>query len=207
MTQKIHSLYSKLLGIFCLVILGLAIITSPLKAQQSSEKEQLEPLRSDVGIVGLTANLHWYDYSAANTHTELEIEFRNIRLLSSHVGVGYKVFGSVTMAGLFEDVNFGESGIGPILRYYPLESKRWQPYVQAGAFVGYKLALGDIEMDVNDDTGIRYRTSLRAGLTYRVTNAFGIFLEAGPTWDYASGFELDSRALQIDLGIELFLFN
>jgi hypothetical protein len=111
------------------------------------------------------------------------------------------------MNGLFEEVSFGESGIGPMVRYYPLESERWQPYVQAGAFVGYKLALGDVEMEVNNDSGIRYRAALQAGLTYRVINDFGIFLEVGPVWDYAPGFELDSRALQIDLGIELFLFN
>ncbi|HET6527464.1 MAG TPA: hypothetical protein VFG39_01815 [Balneolaceae bacterium] len=204
-------MYSKLLGIAGLVIFGLVIITSPLKAQQSSEKEQLEPLRSDVGIVGLSANLHWHNYYSPledemNSNTDLKLQFQNIRMLSRHVGIGYKAFANMHITGFFEDFGIGAGALGPMLRYYPFESVRWQPYLQGGALIGLNLALSD-PLGANTDEGVRFRTFLRAGLTYKVSNNFGIFLEAGPTWEYDTGLSLDAHALQVDFGIQLFLFN
>ncbi|HEX6983396.1 MAG TPA: hypothetical protein VF181_11615 [Balneolaceae bacterium] len=211
MIQKLHPLHSKLLGIVCLAMFSLAVSTSPVKAQQPPEDEQFKPLRSDVGIVGLSAKLHWYNFYSPfqdemNSNTELELQFRNIRMLSSHVGVGYKAFASVYMTGFFEGAGIDAAAIGPMLRYYLLETTRWQPYLQGSALIGYNLALADA-LGANTGEGVGFRTALRAGLTYKVTNAFGIFLEAGPTWEYDSGFSLDAHALQVDFGIQLFLFN
>lgn len=211
MLQKLHDTNRKTLGIIAIAVFSLLMLSSPLQAQELPQKEQLKPLKSDVGIVGFTADLHWYNYASTgnNTYsaTKLELEFRNVRLMSSHVGIGFKLFGSISMNGFFEGVSYGESGIGPVLRYYPLESKRWQPYFQADALLGYKLTLAGAPEYANNDNGIRYRTSLQAGFTYRVSNAFGIFFEVGPAWDYGGGFDLDTRAVQANIGIELFRFN
>lgn len=210
MIKKLNLFGFKLLGIVGIAILSLSVITSPVKAQESPENEQLKSFRSDVGIVGLAANLQWYNYYSIfgdemNSNTELELQFRNIRMISSHVGIGYKALGNVYMTGFFEAAGVGSAGIGPMLRYYPLENTRWQPYLQGSGLIAYNLALADA-LGANDE-GVRFRTAMRAGLTYRVSNAFGIFLEAGPTWEYEPSFTLDSRALQIEIGIELFRFN
>lgn len=209
MIKKLHTLSLKLLGIIIFAFVSMAVITSPLKAQETSEKEQLKSLRSDVGIVGLTGHLGWHNYytvsDGMDSDIELEVEFRNVRMMSSHVGIGYKFFGGISFVGPFDEIRFGESGIGPMLRYYPFDSKKWQPYLQASSLLGYQLTLGDAPEAVN--SGIRFRTSLKAGLTYRVTNSFGIFLEFGPAWDYDSAFSLDTNALRLNIGIELFRFN
>ena len=126
-------------------------------------------------------------------------------MLGSHLGLGYKFFSTVFMSGFFEGGGLGGGGVGPVARYYPLKTSRWQPYLQGSLAAGFNLALSDAQ-DINDVGGFRFRSGLRGGLGYRISNALGLFLGIGPTWEYGQGFHLDSRALQIDLGIELYQF-
>ncbi len=189
-------------------------ITSSLAAQniRNRQHSQLKSLHSGVKIYGFTGNLFWHtfyasaaDYFKKRSQTELQVQFRNIYLLGAHVGIGYKVLATAFMEGFFKGGGVGGIGGGPIVRIYPLKSGRWQPYLQTGFIAGYDLALSDVA-GVEQYNGVRYRTGLRAGLNYRFTNAFGIFFEIGPEWEYAQGLNLDSHSLQINIGIELFRF-
>src|SRR5699024_2634137 len=148
MTQRLHSLFLKLLTAAGFAVFLLAALTSPLNAQQALEKGQFKSLRSDVGIVGFNANIHWYNYYLPslnglerNSNTELKLQFQNIRMVSAHVVVGYKAFANIYVTGFFEGFGVGSGALGPMLRYYPLETVRWQPYLQAGALIGLNLAL------------------------------------------------------------------
>lgn len=123
-------------------------------------------------------------------------------MLNAHFGIGYKAFGTVASTGFFKDVGVGGIGGGPVLRLYPIKSVRWLPYLQGSFVAGFDLALRT--GGVAEYNGIRFRTSLRAGLDYKVSNNLGIFFEIGPKWEYVHGMQLVTHAMQMDVGIELF---
>jgi putative salt-induced outer membrane protein YdiY len=195
------------------IIVGFYFCDNPLLAQNVQTKNtHFKSLHSGVKIYGFTGNLYWHTFyvSAANyfkkrSQTELQVQFRNIYLLGDHVGFGYKVLATAFMEGFFKGTVFGGVGGGPVLRIYPLKYGRWQPYLQGGFIAGFDLAQS-IPGSFQQYNGVRYRTGLRAGLNYRFTNAFGIFFEIGPEWEYGQDLNLDSHSLQINIGIELFRF-
>jgi hypothetical protein len=194
-------------------------LTHPLAAQntQSYSASQLQPLRSGVKLYDFAGNLQWQTYYSPSLNSNLQeylkiytqsmvqVQFRQLFLLNAHVGVGYRVFGTAYVEGFFNGFGTGGAVAGPVLRVYPLKTTRWQPYLQAGFIGGYDLGLSDAA-GIEHYKGASYRSGLRAGLNYRFTNAFSLFLEIGPEWEYDSSFQLDAHALQIDVGIELFQF-
>lgn len=194
--------------------LGVAVSTNTSAAQTAAakQKKQLQSLRSGIGILAFTGNLRWRNYYIGTSEglkeesqIELQAEFRSIYMLSPHVGLGYRTFATVFMTGFFEGGGLGGVALGPIVRYYPLKSSRWQPYLQGNLLAGYNLALSDA-LGINDVGGIRYRSGLRGGLGYKFSNAFGMFFELGPSWEYSESLRLDSRAIQFNIGVELFRF-
>lgn len=214
MLTKLQTASLKYLAIPILTIFTISLTGNHAIAQTNEAKksEQLQPLRSGVGILNFTGNMSWEntymlspDGLTEQTNTELQVEFQNIRMLSPHFGLGYSFFTTVFMSGFFEGGGLGGVGAGTAARYYPLDTKRWQPYLEGNFSAGYNLALSDA-IGINDVGGFRYRTGLRAGLNYRVSNAFGLFIEIGPSWEYSEELQMDSRAFLIEIGIVLFRF-
>lgn len=185
-------------------------------AQNSSSErlksESLQPLEKGTRILMGTAGLFRSTNYIPSTdgfeklvQTRLDIEFRNLRFTGKHFGWGIQALGELFMSGTFGNVGLGTIGLGPVLRGYPWLNDRWHSYIQGGFLIGYDLALGDA-IGANRSEGMRYRTGLRAGANYRVSNAFGIFLETGPDWEADDNFSFDSRAWQFNIGIQLFRF-
>src|SRR5699024_3249750 len=113
------------------------IFVKPLAAQKVVNEAPLTSLRSDVGIVGLTANLDWWNkfYYMGNdtlqygTNHEVEIVFRDVRMISQRLGVGFMVMGGFFIDG--SDFGIGSWGLGPVIRAYPFKTDRFMPYLQA----------------------------------------------------------------------------
>ncbi len=207
-----------------LLSLSMAIISTGLLASatfaQSGESmgqsQQIKPLRTDVGILGLTANFKWLNdftymgnkvLESDDTTTELEIEFRDVRTMSPRTAIGFQVMTSFYAGD--SDFGVGSWGLGPVFRVHPLalQLERWQPYVQGDALFGNNMALGELSDTRNGGDGFRVRLGLRGGLAYRFTNEFGIFLEGGPDWEGSRFFKADARAWQINFGVDLYRFN
>lgn len=188
----------------------------PLSAQELGTQPQddpLESLRSDVGIVGLTANLDWWnkfyymdnDTLLYDTNHEVEIVFRDVRMISERLGVGFMV-----MAGFFidgSDFGIGSWGLGPVIRGYPFKSDRFMPYFQAQALLGNMMGLGKLSDTINESNGFRARLGLKAGLGIRITNNFGFFVEFGPAWESDRLFRANSRVWQFNFGIDIYRFK
>src|SRR5690625_732553 len=140
--------------------------------------------------------------------SELEIIFRNVRMMSPRVGVGYQVLGSFFVDNSGDQTNFGIGswGLGPVLRAYPFKTNRFQPYVQANALLGNNMAVGKMANSRMGWDGFRGRLGLRAGIANRITNAVGFFVEAGPDWERARIFRSDARNLQVNIGIDFYRF-
>lgn len=184
---------------------------------QSQEDPGFKPLRSDVGINGLTANFHWLsdfthlddDTLSMDGSSELEIVFRNVRMMSPRVGVGFQVLTSFFTGGSGDSANFGIGswGIGPVFRAYPFKTNRFQPYVQGNSLVGNNLAVGKLANSQTGGNGFRVRLGLRGGVAYRLSNTLGVFVEAGPDWGSGRIFRADARTMQLNIGIDLYRFN
>ena len=202
-----------------LIFMASIILSSPVFAQSSESMEQsqqIKPLRTDVGILGLTANFKWLNnftymgnkvLESDDNTTELEIEFRDVRTMSPRAAIGFQVLTSFYAGG--SELGVGSWGLGPVLRAHPLayQLERWQPYVQADALFGNNMALGELADTRNGGDGFRVRLGLRGGLAYRFTNEFGVFVEAGPDWEGSRFFKADARAWQLNFGIDLYRFN
>lgn len=180
---------------------------------QTVDSNQLKSLRSDVGIIGLTANfkeLNDFHYMGSetlepDTNTELEFVIRNVRTISPRAGVGFQILTSFFSGD--SDFGIGSWGFGPVIRGYPLERNQWQPYFEADALFGNNMALGELADTRTGGNGFRVRLGLRAGLTYRVSNNFGFFVEGGSDWESSRFFKSDARAWQLNFGIDLYRFN
>ncbi len=193
----------------------ICFLIQPLSAQNLSTQphDNLKSLRSDVGIVGLTANfdrLNWYYYlgndtlEADNNH-EIEIVFRDVRMMSQRFGVGFQLLTSFFVDG--SDFGVGSWGLGPVIRGYPLKTDRLQPYLQAKALFGNNLAVGELADTKTGGEGFRIRLGLRAGLALRISNSLGFFIEFGPDWESSRLFRADARVWQINIGIDLYRFK
>jgi len=201
------------------LMLVLAAGIMPLAAQTESEssaedKNKLKPLRSDVGIIGLTANftaLNSFTFFDDNTlmddgSSELEFVIRDVRTISPRAGVGFQVLTSFFTGGN-KSFGLGSWGLGPVIRFYPLWTNRWQPYFQSNMLIGNNLGLGDLAETSNEGQGARIRFGLRVGLAHRLNNSWGVFIEGGPDWESNTLFSADARTLQLNIGFDLYLFN
>lgn len=193
------------------VLIGIPLQTNAQQADQKSVKE-IQPISDKTRIWTGTASLRWYNFYTRTSggleeqsNTELDLNFSHLWLSDQHFGWGLQGMTQILMTDFFGNVGLGNIGIGPVLRWYLLESNQWQPYMQGGMLIGYDLALSDA-LGANRSEGMRYRPGLRAGITYRVSNKFGVYMEIGPDWEADEAFEFDSRALQFDIGIQLFRF-
>ena len=202
-----------------LVFSAIAFLAQPLLAQttEMSSQSNLQSLRSDVGINGLTANFHSlsnftdlrHDTTQMNDTlrfddtSELEIVFRDVRMITPRLGVGFQVVTSFFTGNSF---GVGSYGAGPVVRAYPFKTDRIQPYVQGNALLGNNLAVGK-SANFQKDYGFRIRLGLRGGLAIRLSNSIGIFTEVGYDWESSRIFDPDSRVFQTNLGVDLYLFN
>jgi len=218
MSQRHHLPVDKLFLSFASIFIFIFLASQTTFAQSSdasAQMNQYRQLRSDVGINGLTANFHWFSnftYMGSDTlqndgSSELEIVYRDVRMVSPRLGVGFQVLGSFFTDGKNSGFGIGSWGLGPVFRAYPFKTKRFQPYVQANALFGKDLAVSTMANTLNGGKGFRMRLGLRAGLAYRITHTLGLFSELGYDWESSSFFKADARALQFNLGIDLYLFN
>lgn len=195
---------------------GFLLTASPSKAQALGDSlrqdTQLQPpaagTRLWTGTASLRREVHYFpgiDGTEKDVQTLLDIEFRWLRHTSRNFGWGVQGFGELFMSGTFGNVALGTLGVGPVLRGYPWQSNRWQTYLQANFLAGYDMALADA-IGANRSEGMRYRPGLQAGISRRLSNTLGLYLEAGPVWEADETFQFDSRGIQLDLGIQLFRF-
>ncbi len=184
----------------------------PLQAQEAGDSG-LQPLRSDVGIIGVTANIDAmgrYTYMGsdtllAGTNSELEFEFRDVRMASPRIGVGFQAMTSVFVDG--SNFGFGSWGLGPVVRGYPLKTPQWQPYFQADALFGNNMGVGELADTRTGADGFRIRMGLRGGMAYRLSNKLGLFFEVGYDWESSEFFRADARVLQFNIGLDLYRFK
>lgn len=218
MTIKLYSVTTgnKIFLSLALLFMVTGILSSTAHAQSvesEDRSQQLKPLRSDVGINGLTANFRFlndFTYEGDGTlesdsNTELEFKFRNVRTMSSRAAIGYQILASFFAGD--SDFGIGSWGLGPVLRGYIIESDQWHSYLQADALFGNNMALGDLADTKTGGDGFRVRLALRSGLAYRLNNNLGLFFEAGREWESSRIFKADANAWQFNLGIDLYLFN
>lgn len=207
---------SSIIILFSILLLGF----KPVVAQTSgsdSQASQLKSLRSDVGIHGLTSNLHWlsdFTYMGEDTlqndgSSELEFVYRNVRTMSPRMAVGFQILTSffVDDSGDGSSFGIGSWGLGPVLRGYPFKTERFQPYVQANALFGKNLAVGELANTQSGGNGFRVRLGLRGGAAFRINNTVGLFTEIGYDWESSELFKADARALQFNIGFDVYLFN
>ena len=179
----------------------------------SGNTDGLKSLRSDVGLIGVTANYRWlndFHYMGTknlqpDSNNELELIIRNVRTISPQAGVGFQILTSFFAGD--SDFGIGSWGLGPVVRGYPLKRDQWQPYFEADALFGNNMALGELADTQTGGKGFRVRLGLRAGVTYRINNSFGFFVEGGPDWESSRFFRSDARAWQLNFGIDLYRFN
>jgi hypothetical protein len=203
-------------GILVLIIALLAFSPVSLLAQTGNDSG-MKSLRSDVGINGLTANFHGFsdfEYLGNDTlsydgSSELEFVFRDVRMMTPQLGVGFQLLTSFFIDNSGDETNYGVGswGIGPVVRYYPFKSDRFQPYAQANSMFGNNLAVGRLANTESGGNGFRVRLGLRGGVAYRLTNNIGLFIEGGPDWGSGRLFKADARTYQLNIGIDLYRFN
>lgn len=219
MTKQVFDFFSKYFAFTILMFGSIAFFANPLSAQttDASSESNLQSLRSDVGINGLTANFHSlsnftdlrHDTTQMNDTlrfdgtSELEIVFRDVRMISPRLGVGFQIVTSFFTGNSF---GIGSYGAGPVVRAYPFKTDRIQPYVQGNALFGNNLAVGK-SANFQEDYGFRVRLGLRGGLAVRLSNTIGLFTEVGYDWESSRIFDPDSRVFQTNVGIDLYLFN
>lgn len=200
------------------VIFSIALLSQPVLAQSDDSflDDGLKPLRSDVGIHGFTVNLHQLSnasFQGKDTtftydgSSELEFVYRNVRMMSPRMGVGFQILTSFFTDGENAGFGVGSWGAGPVIRAYPWKTDRFQPYLQLNSLFGKNLAVGNLANTEEFGSGFRIRLGVRAGAAVRITNSVGLFTEIGYDWGSGSLFEADARALQANVGIDFYLFN
>ncbi len=206
---------------FLLICCMLLLSSLPASAQDQQDTGSIQPLRSDVGINGLTANFHWAgdftylkedslgmtDSLQTDGSSELEFVFRNVRMITPRLGVGFQVLTSIFVDSPDASFGIGSWGLGPVVRAYPFKTERFQPYVEAGALLGNNMAVGTLANSREGGNGFRVRLGLRGGVAYRITNGFGLFIEGGHDWESGRIFRSDARAWQINFGVDVYRFN
>lgn len=214
MKNKFSITFTKSFGLLVLIV-GMAFSAQPALAQTAEDNDKIKQLRSDVGINGIKANLHWLNdltYLGNDTlrydgSSELEFVFRNVRMMSPRIGVGFQVLTSFFVNGPESDFGVGSWGLGPVVRAYPFKTATFQPYAEMELLFGNNMGLGTLANTREAADGFRVRFGLRGGIAYRLTNGFGIFIEGGPDWESPRIFRSDARAWQINFGVDVYRFK
>lgn len=198
--------------IFGMVLFVAANVKAQRVSSDSSTTTSIQPIQKGTKIWTGTAGVNRQTFFEPEVEgfekevqTRLDIAFQYLRSTHRDFSWGISVQTELFMSGTFGNLALGKAAVGPLLRGYPWQNERWQSYLQFGFLIGYDLALADA-VGANRSEGVRVRPGLRAGLTYRVSNSFGIFLETGPDWEANQSFEFDSRSWQLNVGIQLFRF-
>ncbi len=218
MIKKVFASFVRYLSIALVALVTIGIISQPAAAQSmesNSTDDGFESLRSDVGIHGLTANFHFlsdFTYLGNDTlqtdgSSELEFVYRDVRMISQRLGVGFQVLTSFFVDSPDASFGVGSWGAGPVVRAYPLKTDRFQPYVQLNSLFGNNLALSTLADTENSGDGFRVRLGLRGGFALRLSNSLGLFTEVGYDWESSRLFKADARAFQANIGIDYYLFN
>lgn len=216
MIKQVFDSLSTYFGIAVLGALVMGVISQPVTAQSTDAVDNsYEPLRSDVGIHGLTANLHFLSdltYKGNDTlrtdgTSELEFVYRNVRMMSPRLGVGYQVLTSFYVDDQDSGFGVGSWGAGPVLRAYPFRNDVVQPYVQLNSLFGKNLGVSTLANTQEAADGFRVRLGLRGGVAIRLSNNVGLFTEFGYDWESSRLFKADARAFQANVGIDFYLFN
>lgn len=213
---NILTIFIRMIKKFSLLILVMGFTVSPVLAQNSDSENTTinKPLRSDVGIVGITANFNGlsdFTYTGQQALQKangsvFEIELRDVRTMSPHLGVGFEILGSFITGGS-KGFALDGWGAGPVVRAYPFETPTWQPYGEMDLIIGHELGLGKLSKTKNGGQGFRSRRGIRVGLAYRFQNNYGFFVEGGYEWEGDRLFHTDAKALQLNFGFDLYLFN
>src|SRR5699024_10410857 len=111
-----------------LIVTALFVAGSLQTVVAQSQNSGIAPLRSDVGINGLTVNYHglqnFTNHSNDTLHfdgsSELEFVFRDVRMVSQRIGVGFQLKTRFAANGPNDSKSFGIGswGIGPVVRAY-----------------------------------------------------------------------------------------
>lgn len=217
MSKKVFLRFFRVLAFFLVIglFIGVGFNTAWAQSQNPDKNNTIKPLRHDVGIHGLTVNVHWLsdlhykendDMLSYDDSSELEFVYRNVRTMTPRLGVGFQVMTSFFTKGENENFGVGSWGVGPVFRAYPFKTARIQPYMQLNSLFGNNMALGTLS-NTTKDFGFRVRLGLKAGVAARITNTLGIFSEIGYDWESDRIFRSDSRNLQINIGVDYYLFN
>lgn len=218
MIKKVFASLFRYLSIALITFAAIGIVSQAAVAQSSDAvptDDGVQGLRSDVGIHGLTANFHFLsdltyfgnDTLQTDGSSELEFVYRDVRMMTERLGVGFQVLTSFFVDGPNASFGVGSWGAGPIIRAYPLKTDRFQPYVQANALFGKNLAVSTLANTANGGDGFRVRLGLRGGFALRLSNSVGLFTEIGYDWESSRVFKADARAFQANIGIDYYLFN
>lgn len=73
--------------------------------------------------------------------------------------------------------------------------------------IGSNFAIGEFANASDTFDGFRARLGIRAGTAVRISNRLGLFGEVGYDWGSSRFFKADIRALQVNVGIDYYLFN
>ncbi|TYP93380.1 hypothetical protein LX73_1082 [Fodinibius salinus] len=207
---------TRILSFALLSLLLTGIVSQPVFGQSEGQSDSgLKKLRSDVGIHGLTANIHSLGdltYKENNPlitdgSSELEFVYRDVRMMSQRLGVGFQILTSFFVDSPNNSFGVGSWGVGPLVRVYPFRTNRLQPYTQMNLMFGNNMGLNTLANTQGAAENFRVRFGLRAGLAYRMSNTIGLFTEIGYDWESDRLFRADSRALQANIGIDFYLFN
>ncbi|WP_020401939.1 hypothetical protein [Gracilimonas tropica] len=134
----------------------------------------------------------------------LGLDMDYLRLINEDWGIGTKAFFEGFIAKEFRSVRLIYIGLGPIVRRYIWKKDRIRTYAQVNTLLGYDMELGEYYGGYGG-SGFRYRLGLRAGASYRLSNAAGVFLNIGPDWEGDdAGF--DTWGVDFEFGIQLFRF-
>tara|TARA_R110002124_G_scaffold216122_2_gene381915 strand:+ start:7600 stop:8199 length:600 start_codon:yes stop_codon:yes gene_type:complete len=178
--------------------------------------------QSETGITGIQKGMSIWEFSGAITHnknfiagpsgyetirnTIISTDFNYIRLLNNRFGVGVKGFTKIFISDGFDGIDIGTIALGPIARTYFYNKDLLGFYFDASYLIGYDMQLSDAFGSIQNGD-VRFRTSLRLGSSYRVTNSLGLFIEFGPDWegDFPR-VETDAKGVELSLGFQLFKF-
>lgn len=216
MIKKVFKLLFKTSGLSIILLMAAVTFTQPVFAQSNTASEsQLKSLRSDVGLHGFTVNMHQLsnftyldnDTLNADGSSELEFVYRNVRMMSQRLGVGFQIVTGFFTDGEDAAFGIGSWGAGPVIRGYPFRTDRFQPYLQLNSLFGKDLAVSELANTRQGGEGFRVRLATRAGFALRISNSTGLFGEIGYDWESSRIFKADARVLQVNIGIDFYLFN
>lgn len=139
-------------------------------------------------------------------NTIISTDLSYIRMLNNKFGAGIEGFTKIFISDGFDGVDIGTIAIGPMARLYFYDKDLLSFYFDASYLIGYDMQLSDA-FGSTQNGDVRFRTSLRLGSSYRLSNSLGLFLELGPDWEGDfPGVETNAKGIELSLGFQLFKF-